>query len=89
MAFEKRDYQKSEGLLLRAQRPELAVKFYKVSDAEREGGGEGGGEGREGGRKREKEKETQRERGGKREGAAPLFHHCTCIIRMLTCGLMQ
>ena len=40
MAFEKRDYQKSEGLLLRAQRPELAVKFYKVSDEER--GGEWG-----------------------------------------------
>jgi len=30
-AFEAKDYQKSESFLLRAQRPELAVKFYKVS----------------------------------------------------------
>ena len=29
-AFEAKDYQKSESFLLRAQRPELAVKFYKV-----------------------------------------------------------
>jgi len=29
-AFEAKDYQKSESFLLRAQRPELALKFYKV-----------------------------------------------------------
>ena len=29
--FEQKDFQKSEAFLLRAQRPELAVKFYKVS----------------------------------------------------------
>ena len=29
-AFDAKDYQKSESFLLRAQRPELAVKFYKV-----------------------------------------------------------
>jgi len=29
-AFEAKDYQKSEAFLLRAQRPELALKFYKV-----------------------------------------------------------
>ena len=32
-AFEAKDYQKSESFLLRAQRPELAVKFYKVLTA--------------------------------------------------------
>ena len=30
MAFDKKDYQKSETLLLRAERPELAAQFYKV-----------------------------------------------------------
>ena len=30
-AFEQKDYQKAESFLLRAQRPELAVKYYKVS----------------------------------------------------------
>ena len=29
-AFEAKDYQKSESFLIRAQRPELALKFYKV-----------------------------------------------------------
>uniref|UniRef100_A0A8B9J8B1 Intraflagellar transport 172 n=1 Tax=Astyanax mexicanus TaxID=7994 RepID=A0A8B9J8B1_ASTMX len=29
--FEQKDFQKAESLLLRAQRPELAVKYYKVS----------------------------------------------------------
>lgn len=30
VAFEARDYQKAESCLLRAQKPEIAVKFYKV-----------------------------------------------------------
>lgn len=30
-AFEQREFQKAEAFLLRAQRPELAIKFYKVS----------------------------------------------------------
>ena len=29
VAFDKKDYSKGEGLILRAQRPELAIKFYK------------------------------------------------------------
>lgn len=29
--FEQRDFQKAEAFLLRAQRPELAVKYYKVN----------------------------------------------------------
>ena len=29
-AFDEKDYQKAEAFLLRAQRPELAVKHYKV-----------------------------------------------------------
>lgn len=29
-AFEAKDYQKAESFVLRAQRPELAVKYYKV-----------------------------------------------------------
>lgn len=29
--FEQKDFQKAEAFLLRAQRPELAVKYYKVS----------------------------------------------------------
>ena len=29
-AFEEKDYQKAESFLLRAQRPELAVKYYRV-----------------------------------------------------------
>ena len=29
-AFEEKEYQKAESFLLRAQRPELAVKYYKV-----------------------------------------------------------
>lgn len=28
--FEQKDFQKAEAFLLRAQRPELAVKYYKV-----------------------------------------------------------
>ena len=28
--FEQRDFQKAEAFLLRAQRPELAIKYYKV-----------------------------------------------------------
>lgn len=31
VAFTDRDYPRAEALLLRAQRPELAVKFYRVS----------------------------------------------------------
>lgn len=31
--FEQKDYQKAEALLLRAQRPNLAVKYYKVTTA--------------------------------------------------------
>ena len=30
LAFEEKNYQKAEAFLLRAQRPELAVKLYKV-----------------------------------------------------------
>ena len=30
-AFEEKEYQKAEAFLLRAQRPELVVKYYKVS----------------------------------------------------------
>lgn len=30
-AFEQRELQKAEAFLLRAQRPELAIKYYKVS----------------------------------------------------------
>lgn len=30
MAFDERNYQKAESFLLRAQRPELAIKLYKV-----------------------------------------------------------
>ena len=30
-AFQEKDFQKGESFLLRAQRPELAIKFYKVS----------------------------------------------------------
>ena len=30
-AFEQREFQKAEAFLLRAQRPELAIKYYKVS----------------------------------------------------------
>lgn len=33
VAFTERDYPRAEALLLRAQRPELAVKFYRVSDS--------------------------------------------------------
>lgn len=29
--FEQKDYQKAEAFLLRAQRPDLAVKYYKVT----------------------------------------------------------
>ena len=29
--FEQKDFQKAEAFFLRAQRPELAVKYYKVS----------------------------------------------------------
>ena len=29
-AFERKDFQKAETFLLRAERPELAAKFYKV-----------------------------------------------------------
>lgn len=29
-AFDAKDYQKAESFLLRAQRPEVAVKYYKV-----------------------------------------------------------
>ena len=29
-AFEEKEFQKAESFLLRAQRPELAVKYYKV-----------------------------------------------------------
>lgn len=32
-AFEQREFQKAEAFLLRAQRPELAIKYYKVSAA--------------------------------------------------------
>lgn len=31
-ALEEKDFQKAEGLLLRAQRPGLALNYYKVSD---------------------------------------------------------
>lgn len=31
-AFEQREFQKAEAFLLRAQRPELAIKYYKVSE---------------------------------------------------------
>lgn len=31
-ALEEKDFQKAEGLLLRAQRPSLALNYYKVSD---------------------------------------------------------
>ena len=30
-AFEEKDFQKAEAFLLRAQRPELAIKYYKVN----------------------------------------------------------
>jgi hypothetical protein len=30
--FEQKDFQKAEAFLLRAQRPELAIKYYKVRD---------------------------------------------------------
>lgn len=30
-AFEQREFQKAEAFLLRAQKPELAIKYYKVS----------------------------------------------------------
>ncbi len=30
-AYEEKDYQKMESFLLRAQRPEMAVKYYRVS----------------------------------------------------------
>lgn len=30
-AFERKDFQKAETFLLRAERPDLAAKFYKVS----------------------------------------------------------
>ena len=33
-AFERKDFQKAETYLLRAERPELAAKFYKVSSAQ-------------------------------------------------------
>lgn len=33
-AFEQREFQKAEAFLLRAQRPELAIKYYKVSESE-------------------------------------------------------
>lgn len=32
-AFEQREFQKAEAFLLRAQRPELAIQYYKVSAA--------------------------------------------------------
>lgn len=32
-AFDEKEYQKAESYLLRAQRPELAVKYYKVRAA--------------------------------------------------------
>ena len=32
-SFEEKEYQKAEAFLLRAQRPELAVKYYKVFTA--------------------------------------------------------
>ena len=32
MAFEKRDFQRAETCLLRAQRPELAARYYKVHE---------------------------------------------------------
>ena len=32
-AFEEKEFQKAESFLLRAQRPELAVKYYKVTFA--------------------------------------------------------
>ena len=32
-AFERKDFQKAETYLLRAERPDLAAKFYKVSDS--------------------------------------------------------
>lgn len=31
VAFDKKEYQKAETYLLRAQRPELAARYYKVS----------------------------------------------------------
>lgn len=31
MTFDKKEFQKAETFLLRAQRPELAVRYYKVS----------------------------------------------------------
>lgn len=31
VAFDKKEYQKAETFLLRAQRPELAARYYKVS----------------------------------------------------------
>lgn len=32
-AFDSKNYQKAEAFLLRAERPDLAAKFYKVSDS--------------------------------------------------------
>ena len=32
-AFEEKEFQKAESFLLRAQRPELAIKYYKVGPA--------------------------------------------------------
>ena len=32
-AFEEKEFQKAESFLLRAQRPELAVKYYRVIQA--------------------------------------------------------
>ena len=32
-AFERKDFQKAETFLLRAERPDLAAKFYKVSNS--------------------------------------------------------
>ena len=33
-AFEEKEFQKAESFLLRAQRPELAIKYYKVSPSD-------------------------------------------------------
>lgn len=35
-SFEQKEFQKAEALLLRAQRPELAVKYYKVNSRDKE-----------------------------------------------------
>ena len=32
VAFERKEFQRAETFLLRAQRPELAIKYYKVSN---------------------------------------------------------